>query len=87
MSLPPGSGRPQDDKWREWRVDELGEATNTTRLDSNPRRHGLLPKLSGNATEALLGDGTWGTPINAVDTQTICIDGDVVTYNDDLVTV
>lgn len=32
---------------------------NTTN-NSNTSRHGLLPKLSGNQTDALRGDGTWG---------------------------
>lgn len=32
----------------------------TTTLDASTTRHGLLPKLSGDATDALLGDGTWG---------------------------
>lgn len=56
------AGLPRDDKWREWPLDEFGEPRNTERLNSNKQRHGLMPKLSGVATEALLGDGSWGTP-------------------------
>jgi len=32
----------------------------TTTLDATASAHGLLPKLSGDAGDALLGDGTWG---------------------------
>jgi hypothetical protein len=59
------TGPLRDDKWREWPLDELGEPSNTARLDATQRRHGLLPKLSGDATEALLGDGTFGSPTAA----------------------
>jgi hypothetical protein len=43
------------------RLDECAPPTDTTNLDSSTTAHGLLPKLSGVVTEALLGDGTWGT--------------------------
>jgi hypothetical protein len=36
-------------------------AEDTTRLDASTERHGLMPKLSGDASDVLLGDGTWGT--------------------------
>jgi len=35
-------------------------ASDGTRLDSSASAHGLLPKLSGDAADVLLGDGTWG---------------------------
>lgn len=35
-------------------------AADQTRLDASTTAHGLLPKLSGDADDALLGDGTWG---------------------------
>jgi hypothetical protein len=41
------------------KLDELAEARDLTLLDSNTLRHGLLPKLSGNAAHTLKGDGTW----------------------------
>ena len=43
--------------------------TDTTTLDATASAHGLLPKLSGDAADALLGDGTWGT-ISSVDPAT-----------------
>lgn len=39
---------------------EHAAAEDTDRLDATDARHGLLPKLSGDATDALRGDGTWG---------------------------
>jgi len=39
---------------------EHSAAADSTRLDATDTAHGLLPKLSGSATDALLGDGTWG---------------------------
>lgn len=43
-------------------------ADDTTRLDASIDRHGLLPKLSGDAGDVLRGDGTYGPggPTNAM---------------------
>jgi hypothetical protein len=41
-------------------LDELGDPTDNTALDATSGAHGLCPKLSGSASDALLGDGTWG---------------------------
>lgn len=49
----------RDDKWREWRLDELGEPLNTERLNANQRRHGLMPRTPNDASLFLRGDGTW----------------------------
>jgi hypothetical protein len=38
--------------------------SDTTNLDASTTAHGLLPKLSGDSGDALLGDGSWG-PIAA----------------------
>lgn len=35
--------------------------TDLTTANATTLKHGLLPKLDGSATKALLGDGTWGT--------------------------
>ena len=40
---------------------EHAAALDSTTLDATSALHGLLPKLSGLAANALLGDGTWGT--------------------------
>lgn len=37
---------------------EHSAPADTARLDASTTRHGLLPKLSGDATDALRGDGT-----------------------------
>jgi hypothetical protein len=42
------------------RLDELAAPTNITTLNSTAGAHGLLPRLSGNSSDALRGDGTWG---------------------------
>lgn len=39
---------------------EHSAASDQTRLDATIEAHGLLPKLSGSADDALRGDGTWG---------------------------
>ena len=41
-------------------LDELAAPSDNTNLDATASAHGLLPKLSGNSTDALKGDGTWG---------------------------
>lgn len=42
-------------------TDTLAATTDITTNNATSSAHGLLPKLSGSATQALLGDGTWGT--------------------------
>lgn len=43
------------------KLDDLAAPDDNTDLDASAAKHGLLPKLDGSATKALLGDGTWGT--------------------------
>jgi hypothetical protein len=46
----------------DWRTTESGLLLrDTTIANATAARHGLLPKLSGNALNVLKGDGTWGT--------------------------
>lgn len=42
-------------------LDSLGTPSTGTTLDSSTGRHGLLPKLSGNAYDVINGDGSWKT--------------------------
>jgi hypothetical protein len=44
------------------KLDDLATPDDNTDLDASTLRHGLLPKLSGNAGDVLHGDGTWGPP-------------------------
>jgi len=44
----------------ELKLDDLGTPDDNTDLNATTLRHGLLPKLSGSASDVLLGDGTWG---------------------------
>ena len=44
----------------ELKLDALGVPDDVTTLNSSTLRHGLLPKLSGSASDVLRGDGTWG---------------------------
>lgn len=37
-------------------------ASDSTTLDASTTEHGLLPKLPGDDSLSLLGDGSWGTP-------------------------
>lgn len=48
------------------KLDSLGDADDTTLLDSTLIRHGLLPKLDGNTDNYLRGDGAWATPPTGV---------------------
>ena len=41
------------------KIDDLAAGDDNTDLDSSTTRHGLLPKLSGNAAHRLTGAGTW----------------------------
>ena len=68
----------RDDKWREWRLDELGEPLNTDRLNANQRRHGLMPRLSGNPTDVLTGGGAW-TALDLV-SSIVFYNGDAVSF-------
>jgi hypothetical protein len=43
------------------KLDDLATPDDNTDLNASASRHGLLPKLSGNAEDALRGDGTWGS--------------------------
>lgn len=42
------------------KLDDLEVPDNNTDLNATVSRHGLLPRLSGNADDVLKGDGTWG---------------------------
>lgn len=44
------------------RLDDLAAPEDNTDLDATTLLHGLLPKLSGTATEYLDGSGAWSTP-------------------------
>jgi len=43
----------------EIKLDDLGAPDDNTDLDASASAHGLLPKLSGSASDVLAGDGTW----------------------------
>ncbi|MDR4491372.1 MAG: hypothetical protein R2685_10805 [Candidatus Nitrosocosmicus sp.] len=43
-------------------IDTLSAGTDITTLNANTTKHGLLPKLSGDANQYLNGSGTWSTP-------------------------
>lgn len=42
------------------KLDDLAAPDDNTDLNASASKHGLLPKLSGDADDALRGDGTWG---------------------------
>ena len=44
------------------KLDDLASPDDNTDLDATASAHGLLPKLSGTATEYLDGSGSWSTP-------------------------
>lgn len=44
------------------KLDELAAPGDNTNLDATASAHGLLPKLSGNASEFLSGTGSWSSP-------------------------
>jgi len=44
------------------KLDDLGPPDDNTDLNATRLRHGLMPKLSGDPSQALLGDGSFGTP-------------------------
>lgn len=48
-------------------IDALGAASDTTDLDATASAHGLCPKLSGSASDAFRGDGTFGAVAATVD--------------------
>lgn len=41
------------------KLDDLAAPDDNTDLNASTTKHGLLPKLSGNAAHTLKGDGTW----------------------------
>lgn len=43
-------------------IDTIGSGTDVTTNNATTLKHGLLPKLSGTATEFLTGTGTWAVP-------------------------
>lgn len=43
------------------KLDELGAPTDITTLNATNSAHGLCPKLSGNASDVMKGDGTFGS--------------------------
>lgn len=49
-------------------------ADDTTRLDATTDRHGLMPKLSGDAGDVMHGDGAW-TPTTPGMMPTVIADG------------
>ena len=58
-------------------------ADDTTNLDATATEHGLLPKLSGDSGDVLLGDGTWGaggggSPTEILDIPTAEMDDTLV---------
>jgi hypothetical protein len=52
------------------KIDDLAAGDNNTDLDSTSTKHGLCPKLSGTSTQALLGNGSWGSPTPATHAST-----------------
>ena len=42
------------------KLDDFGTPDDNTDLDASTTYHGLLPKRSGNSSDVLRGDGTWG---------------------------
>jgi hypothetical protein len=54
-------------------LDQIGEPSDTTNLDTSTVRHGLCPKLSGNTLHFLRGDGVFAlavaTPVNHAPTH------------------
>lgn len=60
------------------KLDELAAPTDVTTLNASTGAHGLLPKLSGNAAQALLGDGTWGAAGSA---SPLTTKGDLYTFD------
>ena len=45
-----------------YKIDDLAQGDDNTDLDANAARHGLCPKLSGNSSHFLRGDGAFATP-------------------------
>jgi hypothetical protein len=66
------------------KLDELAAPTDVTTLNASGSAHGLLPKLSGSASDVLKGDGSWGTvggtgdvvgPASSVASEIVLFDG------------
>ena len=49
------------------KLDDLNPPDDNTDLDATILAHGLCPRLSGNNTHALRGDGTWAAPVGMGD--------------------
>lgn len=64
------------------KLDDLATPDDNTDLDATSGRHGLLPKLSGVATEYLTGAGTWVTPSVNADTDRVVGTGETRTIAD-----
>lgn len=60
------------------RLDDLEVPEDNTDLNVSTGAHGLCPKLSGNAGDALRGDGTWGAVGGA---SPLTTKGDLFTYD------
>lgn len=59
VSLPDHATRHQSGGADAIKLDDLAAPDDTTDLNASTTRHGLCPKLSGNAAQSLRGDGTW----------------------------
>jgi len=57
-----GIGQVISDSVAATKLDALATPDDTTDLDATSTEHGLLPKLSGNASDYLDGSGAWSTP-------------------------
>lgn len=70
------------------RLDDLETPEDNTDLNASAAAHGLCPKFSGSAVEALLGDGSWGGVPAASHAATHAYDGtDPITFADTTYTV
>lgn len=49
------------------RIDQFAAAQDNTNANATTDAHGLLPKLDGNTTHFLRGDGAWGEPPGSAD--------------------
>jgi hypothetical protein len=65
------------------RLDELAATTDVTTLNATAAAHGLLPKLSGNATDFLTGTGTWSAPAGGGDVvgPASAVDDNIATFD------
>ena len=65
------------------KLDALAPPDDTTTLDATTLLHGLLPKLSGSATEVLNGVGSWAVPAGGGDVAgpASAVDDRIATFN------